>query len=400
MNVFKVIAYLSIATAIVAILPSTVFAATEQVETPTFSPSSGMYFTEQSVSIMCSTNGAKIYYTTDGSDPTPSSIAYLKPILVNTNMTLKAKAFKNDALDSQIASATYQIILDTVDAPTFNPPEGSYFSSLNVTISCATSGATIYYTIDGSEPTFRSTKYSNPILVNSNITIKAKTSKTGLISSDTVSANYVIEPIPAPTFNPAGGIFTLTETASVIAYINCSLEGATIRYTVDGSEPTASSTQYKDNISISSNITIKAKTFLTGIGESNTASATFTLLVIQPTQVSTPILSPAEGFYTTSQSVTIHCSTVGAIIYYTLDGSDPSITSSVYSIPIVVNSTITIKAKAFCTGMLDSTLATATYTYEPSSDVSNTHNDRSLALVLFVVLILCFVGFMLYYEKK
>lgn len=396
----KASTYLLIVIALIAIFASPAFAATNQVGTPTFNPLSGIYVTEQTVSISCSTSGAKIYYTIDGSDPTNSSIAYSKPFLVNTDMTIKAKAFKNEMIDSEIATANYQIILEKVADPIFTPMEGLYYSSLNVTISCATSGATIHYTVDGSEPTSKSTRYSSPILVDKNTTIKAKSFKTGLISSNTVLANYTIEPISKPTFNPAGGSFTLTETASVIVYINCSMVGATIRYTLDGSEPTTLSTLYVGNISISSNVTIKAKAFLNGIVESDTSTATFTLFVVQSSMVSTPIFSPAEGVFTNPQNVIIQCGTAGAIIHYTVDGSEPTITSTEYSGPIFVNSTITIKAKAFSAGMLDSQTVVTTYTFASSSDVSNTPNDRSLALILFIVLILCFVGVMLYYEKR
>lgn len=62
----------------------------------------------------------------------------------------------------------------TVSTPTFSPVAGTYFEPQNVTISCATDGATIRYTIDGTEPTESSLQYSSPLIVSETTTIKAK----------------------------------------------------------------------------------------------------------------------------------------------------------------------------------------------------------------------------------
>ena len=85
-----------------------------KVVTPTFSPSAGTYTSSQSVTLGCSTSGATIRYTTDGSEPSSSSILYSSPFSVYTNMTLKAKAFETDMTDSDTASATYTIYVPVV----------------------------------------------------------------------------------------------------------------------------------------------------------------------------------------------------------------------------------------------------------------------------------------------
>lgn len=79
--------------------------------------------------------------------------------------------------------------------------------------------------------------------------------------------------------------------------------------------------------------------------------------------VSAPAFTPAEGLYETTQNVAISSQTEGASIRYTLDGTDPTATSTLYSAPITVSSTTTIKAKAFKTGMDDSFVTSATYTF-------------------------------------
>ena len=76
----------------------------------------------------------------------------------------------------------------------------------------------------------------------------------------------------------------------------------------------------------------------------------------------TPTFSPVAGTYMTEQSVTISCETANAAIYYTLDGSDPTENSTLYSAPITVSETTTIKAIAVASGYDNSTIAEATYT--------------------------------------
>lgn len=80
------------------------------------------------------------------------------------------------------------------------------------------------------------------------------------------------------------------------------------------------------------------------------------------TKVGTPTFSVAEGTYTEAQSVTISTITEGATIYYTIDGTDPTTESNVYSEAISITETTTLKAIAVKEGMTDSEIATATYT--------------------------------------
>ena len=79
--------------------------------------------------------------------------------------------------------------------------------------------------------------------------------------------------------------------------------------------------------------------------------------------VSTPTFDPPAGNYYTTQNVTISTTTEGATIYYTTDGNDPTDSSPVYTVPIPVSSTTTIKAKAYKTGYTPSSVATAVYSF-------------------------------------
>ena len=81
-----------------------------------------------------------------------------------------------------------------VAKPTFTPVEGNYTSAQNVTIACATDGASIYYTLDGTEPTSNSTLYSSAISITETKTIKAIAKKDDAYSA-VASATYSIYPV-------------------------------------------------------------------------------------------------------------------------------------------------------------------------------------------------------------
>ena len=172
------------------------------VATPTFELVSGAY---ASASISCATNGATIRYTTDGNDPTQDSAVYSSPISLSSHFTIKAIGYREGWNPSPISSATYTFI--PVAAPTFNPLGGEYGRAQFVSISCATTGATIRYTADGSDPDFSSTAYSSPILVSSTTTLKAKGFKNNCVPSATSSETYTIGFTPVQMVHVPGGTF-------------------------------------------------------------------------------------------------------------------------------------------------------------------------------------------------
>ena len=83
---------------------------TIKVATPVFSVASGAVNSGTSVTISCATDRAKIYYTTDGNEPTASSTEYSDAISITKAVTLKAIAVKSGMNDSAVASASYLII--------------------------------------------------------------------------------------------------------------------------------------------------------------------------------------------------------------------------------------------------------------------------------------------------
>ena len=79
------------------------------------------------------------------------------------------------------------------EIPAFNPVAGTYYSTQYVTISSATAGASIYYTLNGDTPSDQSTPYSSPIEISQNTTVKAIAYATGYQPSSVATAIYAIE---------------------------------------------------------------------------------------------------------------------------------------------------------------------------------------------------------------
>ena len=116
-------------------------------------------------------------------------------------VVVKATSSKNSSV---FAQATVSFALPAIEAPTFAPVQGTYNQVQSVALSCATAGATIYYTTDGSTPFATSTRYTSPIAVNSSMTIKAIAVKDEQ-SSDVATANYTIEILHSVTVNVSDG---------------------------------------------------------------------------------------------------------------------------------------------------------------------------------------------------
>jgi len=96
--------------------------------------------------------------------------------------------------------------------PVLSPVGGTYSHAQDVIITCPTSGASIRYTTNGSDPTSSSTVYTNLIAITATKTVKAKAFKSSLTDSNIASAKYTIETTPDLFVNVPGGAFTMGNT--------------------------------------------------------------------------------------------------------------------------------------------------------------------------------------------
>jgi hypothetical protein len=184
------------------------------VTAPSFSPGGGTYSTPQTVTLS-TTPGASIRYTTDGSTPTATHGTLYSdsaPIAVSVTTTISAIAYKSGYTSSNVVTNVYTFTCGDCGAvvtPTFSPAAGPFYAATPVTITSDTSGATIYYTTDGSTPSATNgTLYTGPVTVQSAVNtdmsqsfvtnasgvtmLKAVAIKSGMTPSDVFTGNYII----------------------------------------------------------------------------------------------------------------------------------------------------------------------------------------------------------------
>ena len=163
------------------------------VEDPVISSDSGSSFSGEycTVSIACATEGATIYYTTDGASPKTAGKIYTGPFKVYESATVRACATKDDYADSAIASFGISNVQPFAPTPQICLKGGGLNASGgNRTVRIWTDETVdaIYYTLDGTTPTEASARYTSPFLVDATVTIKAFSRKNAHRNSAVVSA--------------------------------------------------------------------------------------------------------------------------------------------------------------------------------------------------------------------
>ena len=338
-------------------------------------------------------------------------------VITMTNSAKKAMYIKS------ITVTWSSSITATVAAPTFNPAGGTYTATQNVTISCATAGADIYYTLDGNDPTTASTKYTGPISIPETKTLKAFAVKEGMNNSAVTTAEYTINKTTDDLVTDVMTADDLVATGSTYTdFSGVSLTSDAV-YAGNNAKDGSGSIQMRSNnsnsgivttasggtissitITVASNNTKEIQVYAnntayssatdlydtnkqgTLIGSTTTSktinvednyayvgirsqsgavyisSIEFKWIPASDTPTAaTPSFSLGSGTYTGTQTISISCETSGASIYYTLDGSDPTTSSTLYSEPIAISADATLKAIAVASGMENSAVATADY---------------------------------------
>lgn len=140
-----------------------------------------------------------------------------------------------------------------------------------------------------------------------------------------------------PTFSPAAGTYRCNQTVELKAE-----DGMAIRYTLDGSVPTTQSALYTAPLTISTTTTVNA----IAVNANGNSSALVTAEYIIDKTVAMPQFSVSPGTYDSEQTVALTATGEGVKIYYTLDGSDPTTQSTLYTAPLTIGTTTTVKAIA------------------------------------------------------
>ncbi len=130
---------------------------------PEFSVMEGYYTSIQPLKLTAMGSG-KIYYTLDGSDPDIHSTRYTMPIILEKGKYVVKAVFINDnGICSDIASREYFIDNDDIPAPEISVVSGEYYAPVYIEVMDLDEDEEVYYTTDGTQPTYSSNRYTGPI---------------------------------------------------------------------------------------------------------------------------------------------------------------------------------------------------------------------------------------------
>lgn len=345
--------------------------ATAQLPAPVITPVTGTSDTLITVEMSSSVTDATIYYTTDGTDPDASSIAYTSAITLNTpgTYTYKAIAVKTGWENSDITTATYTVeepVVPSIDTIMYSV---GFEASEGFTATQTYNNQNVVYT--GAEGQQWGTVYGTPATNEHICGAQSMQMRWYTSAANTLGytfTNFNIRNVTYVTFDaksPNG--LKLNVSYSVDGgntYVGDSL------YTIAAS----GRHNYRFNVSETGEynfVRLKFAVVLPEPAPTGTSKMVIDSVVVFGVPgvvvnvVETPVIAPNGGTYYDAFDATITCPTADAVIRYTTDGTEPTETSTVYTAPVTINTTTTLKAKAWKSGMEASMVATVTYNFPP-----------------------------------
>ena len=361
------------------------YTALDKVADSTPTVGSGAVVVRGTTVTLSAPDGATVYYTLDGSDPSDSSNTAVmtgRQVTLDGDLgsviTVRTYTRASGKSPSDVSTYTYQISKypGGVGCDTENGTELSNGSTVNLITDVT--GATIYYTTNGSAPGTGSSKGTTVQLngtPGNTITVKAVAVVSGSSTNSTASFNFKLRQKPsAPTASPSGGAL------SVATRVTLTSAGGKIYYTTDGSEPSEASALYTEPILINRATTLKAVV----VSDTGERSDVATFSYTTSARALAPTADVESGTVEPGTVVTFTTATGGAYIYYSMDGTVPTMDNltSLMVVPgnqITINRSVQIKAVAFMDGMQLSPVAT--YTYEVSEIPAVTEKEAREALL-------------------
>ena len=269
--------------------------------------------------------------------------------------------FASSKVTQDITLTAHWEAMELLPAPTADLPSDSKIENgTKITLRCQTSDATIYYTLDGTDPTKESTIYQEPIIITKDtdgaITLKAFAFKEGWLDSDIVSFTYHVSvPITGYviTFDSDGGTPVESQFITV------------------GEKATEPDTPFKEGFRfIGWYLDDNLYDFTSEVTKDITLKAHWE----EQAMLNAPTANiPSGKTVAKGTNIILTCTEPEAIIYYTIDESEPTKQSEIYRKPITITNHTTIKAFAAKDGFRDSDIVV--FSYNVSAAGSDDNDD-------------------------
>ena len=148
-----------------------------------------------------------------------------------------------------------------------------FLAETPVAMGTTIAGATLRYTLDGSHPTVASKAYTGPLAIRATTTIRARAFRGARPIGDEVAVECVKVPPPAPVISPDARVFEGSLPVTIEA--TSAIPGASIRFTLDGTDPTTASSAYCGTITLDADAELRARVFVPGSDPGAVAAASF-----------------------------------------------------------------------------------------------------------------------------
>lgn len=333
------------------------------------------------------TEDAVIYYNVaygeeEPEEPTISSSVFSEsyPFTITQKTTIKAIAAKN-GVKSEVATFIYEP-MERLAAPEASIASGSVVSRGTVLELKSIEGATIYYTMDGSDPT---DSVNGAVMSGSTLTLNGEEGGQLTIKAYAMAENRSQSEVATFTYQfsqSAGGVTASIESGSLVSNgtkvnLMSDVSDAAIYYTTNGSSPVEhgrNGTIVEINGTPGGSVTVKAVAIA-----NNTPGTVATFIYKIKERPTEPTASPAGGTLTVATRVSLSSS--AEEIYYTTDGTEPTKSSTLYTEPILINRTTVLKAIAVSQDGEISEVSTFVYTAaEKAAAVTATEKDGATLL--------------------
>ena len=295
--------------------------------------------------LTCEDPNATIYYDFDdfNSSNLPANVLYKEPFTVENSKYVYASAARDGFNNANTTNTYIRYSSYTCSSPTITISSADQ----GVTIT-AEEGSTIYYTLDGSDPTVNSTKYVSKFTLTENHTIRAIATAAGKINSSISEKTYSSFRVSEVVISP------FVEDNKLKIKLETSTPGAKIYYAINetNSEVT-SNIVYTAPFEVTDGTYVYANAVKDNFN--NAGWSSFGWIYLSNYTCNQPTITIK------ADTTVVMSANEGATIYYTLDGTEPSASSTKYTAEFKLTHNVDIRAIAMEEGKIPSSVRERTY---------------------------------------